>query len=379
MAGNAKRVYFYCRNNPNAYQDDVVVLAEGLRELGVEVYGSCNYWQRSTGADDWLVRNDPAVRHQDCSIVVLSYAWSRWIDSNFRVHETPLPGDLFTPGRQYRTAYLDLDDGYFSCGFLPGHRAFDYVFRAKYNSRCFHPENHRPWALGIAKRMLECTAEAWPWSRRQRNLLVNFNASHPYVHPARAMMEKRFMPRASRNFSIDRTRDDLSAQPRELWDRLMWEQTQFRHSRSYFERLSQSQAVAAFCGELIPPAPFAPPYLVGGGKAKLKRRMYEAASLVDPRPMRLVQWDSWRFWEALAAGCLVFNFDLPYYGVKLPVMPDNFVHYVGVRLDNVDEVFARLDSEGGLAERVAAQGRAWAVEHYSPIATARRFLNSLAS
>lgn len=38
MTCSAQRVYFYCRDNVNAYQDDVVVLAEGLRELGVEVF-----------------------------------------------------------------------------------------------------------------------------------------------------------------------------------------------------------------------------------------------------------------------------------------------------------------------------------------------------
>jgi triacylglycerol esterase/lipase EstA (alpha/beta hydrolase family) len=110
----------------------------------------------------------------------------------------------------------------------------------------------------------------------------------------------------------------------------------------------------------------------------ISRSLHRAAALLDRRPPRLIQWDSWRFWEGLAAGCLVFNFDLPLYGVELPVMPENFVHYVGVRTDNIPEVLARLEADPGLPERIAARGRTWALEHYSPVALARRFLSLLA-
>lgn len=374
-----KRVYFFCRNHQAAYQDDVVVLAEGLRALGVEVFGNCNYWRLSPAPDDWLVQHDPQVGPADCDAVAVSYIWSRWIDTDFSVYENPLPEELFAPGRRYRTAFLDLEDGYASCGFRPTHAPFDVVFRAKYNRRCFHPGHHRPWVLGLSQRMVACTAASLPWAERQRDLLVNFNASHPYIHPARALMDRCFTPVAGQHFAINRERDDLTVAPADAWDRLMWKQTQHRHSRSYYERLGRSQAVAAFCGELIPAAPFRPPYLVGGGRARLKRRAFDLLQHIDPRPPRLIQWDSWRFWEALSAGCLVFNFDLPYYGIQLPVMPENFVHYIGVRPDTVADAFARLQREPALAERIAAQGRAWVHEHYSPTALARRFLDTLMS
>src|SRR5258708_37270699 len=96
------RVYFYCRDNPQAYQDDVVVLATGLLELGVGVFGNCNYWRKSPAPDDWLVRRDPRIQPQDCDVVVVSYVWSPWLDGGFQVHELPLPENLFSPGRPYR-------------------------------------------------------------------------------------------------------------------------------------------------------------------------------------------------------------------------------------------------------------------------------------
>ncbi len=373
------KVYFVCRDEADAYQDDVVVLADGLQQLGCEVFGNCNYWRRSPGQDDWLLRHDPRVRPEDCDIVAVSYVWTRWINSSFRIQERPLPDWLFSPGRRYRTAYLDYDDGYETASWRGEFRQFDAVFRAKYNRRCFHPSNHHPWVHGINTRMLLMTGDAPAWRDRRPDLLVNFGASHPYVHGARAQLGPRLVAAARGHFTIDDRRDDLTVPPADPFDRLMWEQTQHRHSRPYYERLKSAQAVAAFCGELIPPAPRRPRYLVGGRKARIMRAFFTGLGQLDPRPPRSIQWDSWRFWEALAAGCLVFNLDLPHYGVQLPVMPEPFVHYVPVRLNDAREVVAHLAQTPELAEQIAARGRAWALEHYSPTALARRFLDTVAS
>ena len=371
------RVYFYCREDPNAYQDDVVVLAEGLSALGIATFGNTNYWRRSPTGNDWLVRHDPQIRPDACDVVVVSYGWSRWIDNSFKSYARPLPEGLFTPTRKYRTAYLDLEDGYATASWQPEYRAFDVVLRAKYNRRCFHPGNHRPWVLGYSHRVLDALRNAQPWAAREPDLLVNFYASHSYVHPARALMERKFTPAAAAIFRINRTRDNLTEVPSDPYQRLMWEQTQHRHSQAYYDRLGRAQSVAAFCGGLIPPRPFAPSYLVGGRKAKLRRFAYEALARFDSQPRRLIQWDSWRFWESLAAGCVVFNFDLPHFGVELPTMPENFVHYIGVRPDNVGEVIARLRAQPALLPRIAEQGRTWVLRHYSPEALARRFLSEV--
>jgi len=371
------RIYFYCRDNPDAYQDDVVVLADGLQQLGCEVYGNCNYWRRSLAPDDWLLRHEPRIGPGDCDIVVVSYIWTRWINRDFRIDERPLPAGLFATGRRYCTAFLDCDDGYATHSWRPEYRSFDAIFRAKYNRRCFHPANHHPWALGLSTRMMDCTGGAPAWGQRRRELLVNFGASHPYTHGARALAGPPFLAAARSHFTLNEKRDDLTRGPADPYDHLMWEQTQHRHSRDYFERLKSAQAIVAFCGEMIPPAPFHPRYLVGGRRSKINRAVYDTLAIFDRRPPRLIQWDSWRFWEGLAAGCLVFNLDLPRYGVDLPVMPRSMEHYVAVRPDNVAEVLDQLMTERGLAERIAAQGHAWALEHYSPRAMARRFLDTV--
>jgi hypothetical protein len=283
---------------------------------------------------------------------------------------------LFKAGRRYRTVYMDSHDGYRTVSWEPEFRQFDVILRAKLNRRAWHPANMKPWVLGLNDRILDATADPRPFADRSQRLLVNFGASHPYPHGTRELAARTFEPRVAKVLPLDRTRDDLSVSPPDAFDALMWRQTGHRFSRSYYERLKSSQAVACFCGDMIPAAPFAGAdrYLEGGGRAKVRRAISELLDRFDPRPRRAVQWDSFRFWEALAAGCAAINIDLDRYGVALPVMPTNWTHYIGIDFDRTDEAVDRIVSDLGVLDRVAAAGREWAIEHYSPRALAARLL-----
>jgi hypothetical protein len=224
--------------------------------------------------------------------------------------------------------------------------------------------------------VIRATADGQEFAARRRALLVNFGASHPYPHGTRNLARDRFEPKIVRALPIDRTKDNLSVEPPNPYDALMWRQTSHRFSCDYYERLKRTQAVLCLCGELIPPMPFCHPerLLVGGNKAKVRRWLFEVLALLDSRSRRSVQWDSFRFWEAMAAGCATFNLDLDLYGADLPVVPENGRHYFGIDLDNVDSVVERLIDDPGSIERIGRAGREWAMRYYSPVATARRLL-----
>lgn len=374
MSSGVKSVYLFCRPDSRAYQDDIVVLAQGLQSLGIGVHGNCDYWQDDVNGP-FLVKHDPSIRPEDCDVVAVTYIWPRWMDSEFRTHEKALPQVVKQGNRNFVSVYMDLEDGYESMGFRDEFRCFDHVLRAKFNRRCFHPPNHRPWALGLTGRVLRSLpSQPMAFAERKREVLVNFGASHPFAHGTRSLFTGPFVEAIGSRMEINTGKDDLSLSPEDPWDALMWRQTQLRHAKAYYERLANSQAVAAFCGEMIPPAPLRPSYLVGGGRAELKRRLYDILSRFDPRGPRSIQWDSWRFWEGLAAGCLVFNVDLDYYGVRIPVMPVNGKHYVGLRLDRISEGVDEILSNPEKMEAIAREGRVWAMEHYSPIGLAKQFL-----
>ncbi|MEP6782573.1 MAG: glycosyltransferase [Acidobacteriota bacterium] len=371
-------VYFYCRDEEANLQEDVIALAEGLDALGIPHFANTNYWRKSTEPGDYLLRHDRRVTPDDCDVVVVSYTWPTWMQPDtFKADRRPLPGGLFKAGRRYRTVYMDSHDGYRTVSWEPEFRQFDIILRAKLNARAWHPANQRPWALGLNNRILDATAGGTVFGSRAEAMLVNFGASHPYAHGTREVAAATFEPRISRLMPLDRNKDDLSKEPADPFDALLWRQTGHRFSRAYYERLKRSQSVACFCGDMIPAAPFqgAEQYLAGGGRARLRRIFFDAVDRFDRRPRRAIQWDSFRFWESLAAGCATFNIDLEHYGVRLPVMPVNGEHYLGIRFDAVDDTIDRIAADDTLLERVAAAGREWALMHYSPSALAQRLLD----
>jgi hypothetical protein len=334
---------------------------------------------QSTVSGDYLFRRDPDVRHQDCDVVVVTYTWPRWVRmGDFRTREQRLPEGLFAPGQTWATVFMDNNDGYRTIAWEPEYRQFDLILRTKYNSRTFHPSNMKPWAYGLVQRIIDATEGSLPFAERDRTLLVNFGASHPFSYGARDLATRRFEPRIAQALPIDRTKDDLSSEPPDPYEALMWHQTGGRFRRSYYERLKRTQAAACFCGHIIPAAPKRPEgYLVGGNKARLQRMAYEALGVLYHRPPRAVGADSFRFWEVLAAGCAAINLDLEHYGVEMPEMPLNGIHYLGVDLERVGAFVERLIEEPGLIQRVAQAGQSWALQHYTPEATARRFLTLL--
>ncbi|HVZ65431.1 MAG TPA: hypothetical protein VG936_12735 [Lacunisphaera sp.] len=371
------KVYFYCCPEEDNLQEDVITLAEGLQELGVPYYASCDYWLQSLTPGDYLFKADAAVRPDDCDLVIVSYTWPKWTKMRtFEGVQRPLPAGLFKPGRRYLTVYMDHHDGHRTVSWDDAYRQFDVIFRDKLNQRAWYPSNLRPWALALNRRIIRATEGGPPFAERRRVMLVNYGASHHFLHGTRLVSAARFEPRIARVLPLDRTVDNLGQPPSDPYAALMWRQTGGRYSPAYYERLKHAQSVACFCGALMPPMPYRHPDRLywGGHKARLQLRFYEILGALDPRPPRAMQWDSFRFWETLAAGAAAFNVDLAHYGVELPVMPRNGVDYIGVDLARPEKAVALVRDDPAALERIAAQGRAWAFQHYSPAAQARRLL-----
>ncbi|MCF8480317.1 MAG: hypothetical protein K9H25_07795 [Rhodospirillum sp.] len=92
----------------------------------------------------------------------------------------------------------------------------------------------------------------------------------------------------------------------------------------------------------------------------------------------ILRWDSWRLWECFLTGTLAVTLDMDVHGMDIPVHPENWVHYVGLDLSNLDRDLARLAAERDRLPTIAATGRDWVLTHYTPTAQAHRFLNLMA-
>ncbi|MGB5635540.1 MAG: hypothetical protein WBM86_22560, partial [Waterburya sp.] len=75
---------------------------------------------------------------------------------------------------------------------------------------------------------------------------------------------------------------------------------------------------------------------------------------------------------------VTFHVDFEKYGFELPIMPENWRHYVGIDLDNISESIARIADQPEILEHISTEGRVWAIENYSPKAVALRFLETVA-
>jgi hypothetical protein len=335
-----------------AYQHNAVALAEGLAGLGVPVFASSNYWMPSPDDGATLLRHDPDVSAEDCSIVV---ATSQAFAGD-RSGAAPLEA---ARGRAVRV-FIDADDGLRTSGQVPPFSHYDLILRTHYSRGFPYPAQTRPWAFGLTERIMRSAGTPVPVGERGYHLLVTFRVPQDARTLAvDALMQ--FQPA----IPIRQIVDPMTEPPTGGYDLLMWRQTGRRHSPEYYRRLADSFACAAFGGYFVRRWPRDP--------AATKQKWHRVANAIDRRRPWLSQWDSWRLWEAFAAGCLVVHLDIARFGGRLPVLPEPFRHYIPLDLANPDAALSVL-LDRDLSEQIADNGRAWALEHYAPIPTARRFL-----
>ncbi len=205
-----------------------------------------------------------------------------------------------------------------------------------------------PWAFGLSDAIMTATAAGLPFEQRTPTLIRNFRPS--LNQHVRNMLDLSLVGHLEKHFTIDR-----KISP-DHHDRLMRSTGCLAYGGAFDENLSLND------------------HLVTNDTL---RTFY--AYITFHQPVTIVRWDSWRWWESLAAGCLTFHLDFEKYGFVLPVMPVAWKHYIPIDLADPKATVERLMDERPRWPEIAAQGRFWARTHYSPEATARRFIYHVTS
>jgi len=359
-----ERIFFYCSGlgppKRSRYQHQSVCLAEGLKELGVGFSANIDYWKTSATSDEFLFTRDPQVGPDDCTVVVVNHAGISYGD--------PLPERLFRRGRRYVTVFLDASDGLVTPTWDRDYRQFDVILKSHFNDRFAYPANVRPWAFGLSRRILKATSPTIPFEERKRCILRNYRA----MHGVRKWADRHVLPRLSGILAINATVDPSQRAGFAPDDKLMWHQTGRRHLQDYYKRLREAMACSCFCGN------FVAPYPLDQARRKTMADRVRSLSQRGGGYRRISQWDSWRHWEAFAAGVLVVTTDYENHGARLPVMPRNGKDYVGIDVDDIPAAIAVLKKGPQSLETMAGSGRAWALTNYAPAPTASRFLETIA-
>lgn len=348
----------------HGYPHLAIALAEGLRKLGWIIDSDVQAWLERPGGEflfpgsQGLAPPAKNERIRTSDLIVVSEDW-------FFLGAAQLP--KLENGRHTPMVFLDRTDlGARELIHVYGQegRKADLVLRCHWSRFLRYPSNVRPWAFGLSERILTATrevADASPsvalWNFRRKN----------WPHTVREWAERAVKPVVESRFRITDTIDVADADATD-YDELMLRQTEGRHFRSYYRRLAATTLCAAFGGWFLVPLPQSE----AGAVCRLGRALLRRFPLAT---RTVAQWDSWRLWEAFAAGATVLHLDFERHGFLLPgPLPQPMVHYVPVDLRRPRASLEPILDDPAALRRIGEAGRAWALDHYSPTAMAQRLL-----
>jgi hypothetical protein len=341
-------VYFvFPRREMNLYWASC--LADGFLELGIRVFANINARPlKGAGDGQWLFPRASTPPTLD-SILVGDIS-----DIQFTAQECHRISN-FVVAQPQRRALICMSD---TANELVFTNAIP-VFAAHALARSERPDRRIPWAFGLNNevlRMIDAAGKSAPEEPRQSVFIRNFRPS--YNQGVRQVLDLAFVKSLERSFVIDRAVDDMALAPSDNG----------RFIDSYYPRLANSFGCLAYGGNFHEDL----------SRSSLFRAQGHAVRWIVGDDPIVTRWDSWRFWESLAYGCLTVKLDFDEYGFLLPVMPKNGTHYFGLRFDRLKEAVDILSGEREELAKIAERGRQWALTYYTPKPTALRFLRIVA-
>lgn len=366
----AIKAYFYVQPlEKGGYQHNSISLAQGFRELGIPFTANTDYWREPDG--NLLFKGEPDADPADYDLVIVSEQYLSYGDQTFPQGYFDLPGKkVFITTGDGMELHKQMHKSFY--------KQFDLINTFLYGG-LRHPKNFRSWAFGLSQHMIDF---AQPEREKQGTICVNYRNSHS----VRKQAQERIFAQLPQEM-LDTRRDPFNW--RELADAEAYEdflvfQSGGRHQKDYLERIASSAGTATFGGHF-----YIQPWIWGWYPFKIVNYFVESAAsagrinqlmkkigLCTNHTHRIYQWDSWRFWESLAAKSVAINVDFEKYRCILPVMPENGKHYLGVDLKNPSPSLKLIQNKDAM-QSIGEQGHAWAIAHYSPKAQAERLLRYL--
>lgn len=206
-----------------------------------------------------------------------------------------------------------------------------------------------PWGFGFQQQLIDLT-ENFDFSHpRKRAIIRNFRPS--LQQSIRESLDLILLPKLEKVIPIDRTTD--------------YQSNYKNNNDNFLKTLLASRFCLAYGGHYTSNL-LVNPYF---------QQFPEYSKMIYSQDVVILRWDSWRLWESWVMGCIPITLDFHKYGFLLPVMPENWKHYIGLDLSKLEEDVERLLSlsEQELDE-ISCYGREWALQYYSPQAVAERAL-----
>ncbi len=365
------KIYFYVQPiSKMGYQHNAIGMAQGLRALGIPFHASDDYWREADG--NLLFRHDPQHGPDEADIVILTEQYLTYGDGK-------IPEAYFkAPGKK---VFISTGDGMVMQKLMhkPLYKRFDLILTFIYEGIPY-PANFRPWAYGLTQHMIDLSRPDLP---KNDKICLNYRNSHSVRQRAQEWLFDKLDPQR-----LDTTRETfdwsvLENSP-DFEEYVVW-QSAGRHNKGYLERIGHSGATAAFGGDFFIkptiwgwyPWKFVNYFVDSAASIGRMNNIAKKVGLHTNHTYRIYQWDSWRLWEAFSAKSMAINVDFAKYRIRLPEMPTNYEHYLGVDLKNPQKALQLLADTARMHE-IGANGYEWAMQHYAPKALAERMLRYVA-
>ena len=347
----AERGVYFVLGQPNFHHLSICI-AEGLKQLGIPIYANKTVWLINQETQEYLFTYNLNVHPNNCAICVADFSG---LENLGWYH--PM-SDLITELDNELVLIL-LDGNDIELNFT-GVERFNYIFRTHMINQISYPSNYAPWAFGISDRIKIATETDKPFSQKKAEIISVFRSS--VNQGVRLAMEFCFLPHLHSKIQVHRELLINSENSADFnsFHQLYFSQIKTHHNPQYFETLKNSQFCCSYGGSFY--------------YADLVERSKQNNLSTQQKPC-ILRWDSWRFWESLAAGCVSIHLDFDQYGFCLPIKPVNWEHYVGIDLANPKETAEKILDQPELMEKISVQGRQWALENYASIPVACRFLD----
>lgn len=360
------------------YQHHALCLAEGLEELGIEFYANIQFWEVF---EENRYTFNPAPEGYNHNVEIYSTEYYREVKEKIPKRKKGITRIL-----------IDSVDGYLGYCLNPVCvESFDLILRTHYsdsfnklnykipaNSRYGgdyildrYNDNTKPWAFGITNRMIKYIDKS-SYLEPQPEMVFNSRVPHNLRLIGRDMLDKYLGDSYPMVSKLTDSKDKQTVNS-------YWARTGRRHSEQYFSDLNSS--LVSFCiAGWLKLKPFGKPgnSIINRVYNSIDWRIDAVYKWIPLRRLMILNWDTWRPWEAFLANCCPIQVDYEEWGFVLPEMPIHGEHYWSIRnLDfknSCDELKALSHDE---VKRIGQQGKDWALKHYAPKPTAERFLRYL--
>jgi hypothetical protein len=363
IPGRRRAFFFLGRSESggqSGYYHIAIMLAEGLRQNGWAISSDTAAWRPDVGSQ-YLFPGGALEEARTADLVVIGEDW-------FRHRTNRLPPWVLSGNTP--TVYINRSDISRDVRTIYSREARRYslILRTHANRSLRYPRNFAPAVFGVSERIARACSSA-PSSLRS-GVMWNYRISR-FPHSVRELADRTLKSNLARQVEVRERQDSHDIPAADAYEQLMRKQTEGRHFTSYYESLQSCQLCACFCGWFLLPVK----HQEAGTLCRLGKNLLSRTGWYSPV---MGQWDSWRLWEAFAAGTVVLHVDFERHGFLLPgPLPVAMKHYIPVDLKNPRQSLRGILDDADRLREIGEAGRRWAMEFYTSKAQARNVLAHL--